>query len=82
MTTRATTASGAVYEYDGDTHRIRRFESESGNAKRRDGDWLRLDSAFDPQIGQRLVLELEPLDARATSTTVRITTPVTEIRDA
>lgn len=75
MTLEVTTATGSMYELDPDNRRVRRVEST--HALRRDGDWLHVQNDPNPEIGQPMVLFLEPLGEG--TVTIRTTSLVTRV---
>lgn len=85
------TESGATYELGGG--RIRRLERGSNNAKRRDGEWVKVHRIYPDvlTVGLPMILELESLAAYGPddhgttdphpTVTTRTTTPIKSIQE-
>jgi hypothetical protein len=66
------TESGSEYEIDNVNLLMRRTNHEE--ILREDGNWVKMLTACDPQVGESMVLYLEPLGKG--DFTVRMTSPV------
>ena len=75
-----TTVSGAVYEFDTDNMMMRR--TNATDKLRKDNEWISFHGVYhQPEIGQSLVIFMEPLQKNWADTTVRMTTAVTNIEE-
>lgn len=77
---RITTVSGSVYEFDTENMLMRR--SNPTDKLRKDDKWISFHGVYhQPQIGQSLVIFMEPLQPNWADTNVRMTTAVTNIEE-
>lgn len=90
---KATTESGAVYEFTKDGTKFRRLKNKLDVdpraevprvSLRQDGKWLKLFQPVTPVVGQHMVLAVEPLDPpqfEGASITIRQTSVVVGVEE-
>lgn len=77
---RITTVSGSIYEFDTDEMLMRRSNPTDKLSK--DDFWVEFHGvAQQPQIGQSLIIFMEPVQENWADTTVRMTTAVSNIEE-